>query len=388
MSLFLKNLFPILLFVFFLFSCGGDKKPVQKVNTDEDKNELIKLKPDILSNWNEDDNIDSPAFYKDKSGAYVVATAKSTHQLVVYNAKNGKEVRRIGNLGSELGQFNRPNGVWIYGELCFVVERDNKRIQVLRLPDFEPMLSIGEDRLSKPYGLTVFRKDGKFHLYVTDNYEYEEDVIPADSLLDKRVLHYTFAYNNKDILDLEFVKYIGAKEGEGVLKVVESIYADPVNNNLLIAEELEGKGNTCIKVYDLEGNFKKTVGLNLFESQAEGLALIRCGQKGYWISTDQSYDKNIFHFFDRTSFELIGSFESENLSNTDGIWITQESFDVFSQGAFIAVNNDGGIGVWNLGPLLFQLGISCDNSIPDEADENTANAVRIINKLLLSLYII
>lgn len=370
-----------------IISCGSENKPSAKVddiaNENKEENDLIKLKPDILSNWNEDDNIDSPAFFKDNTNSYIVATAKSTHQLVVYDATNGKEVKRIGTLGSELGQFSRPNGIWIYGDLCFVVERDNKRVQVLKLPDFEPMMTIGDDRLQKPYGLTVFKKEGKYNIYITDNYEFEEDVIPADSLLDKRVLHYTFAYSNKNILDLEFVKYIGAKEGEGVLKVVESICADPINDNLLIAEELEGKGNTCIKVFDLNGNFKKTVGLNLFESQAEGLALIRCSKNGYWVSTDQSYDKNIFHFFDRTSLDLVGSFESENLSNTDGIWVTQESFDIYSRGAFVAVNNDGGIGVWNLGPLLFQLGISCDNSNPDEADENTANAVRIINKIFL-----
>lgn len=381
------NKFIFVLIALIFISCGSENKNV-KENIKEEEKGLLLLKPDVLSNWNEEDNIDSPAFYQDKTGSYIVATAKSTHQLVVYNAINGQEIKRIGSLGSGLGQFDRPNGIWIYGDLCFVVERNNKRIQVLKLPDFEPILTFGEDKLLKPYGLTVFRKDGRYNIYITDNYEFEKDIIPADSLLGKRVLHYTFAYNDNYILDLEFKKYIGATSGEGILKVVESIHADPVNDNLLIAEELEGKGNTCIKIYDLDGNYKKTIGLDIFESQAEGLALIRCGKKGYWVSTDQSHDKNIFHFFDRITFELVGSFESDGLTNTDGIWVTQDSFEEYSQGAFIAVNNDGGVGMWNLGPLLFQLGLNCDNSTPDEADDNTATAVRIIHRLLLSLYVI
>ncbi len=85
---------------------------------------------------------------------------------------------------------------------------------------------------------------------------------------------------------MKFEKYIGDTQGEGVLKVVESIYADPVNDNLLICEEFEGEGNTCIKLYDLNGKFKKVIGKGLFKSQAEGLALIKCGKDGYWVSTD------------------------------------------------------------------------------------------------------
>jgi len=376
----------ILIASFILFSCNKEDKVIdKKVSTDSTSKEMLKSKPDILSNWDEVDNIDSPAFFKDKSGSYVITTAKATDQLVVYNAIDGKIVKRVGGTGSNLGQFKRPNGIWVYGNLCFVVERDNHRVQVLSLPNFEPLTTFGDDKLNKPYGLTVFRKDDKFHIYLTDNYEFIENQIPADSLLDKRVLHYTFNVEKGKITNINFEKYIGETTGEGILRVVESIYADPVNDNLLICEEYEGEGNTCVKVYDLKGKFKKTLGLGLFKSQAEGLALIRCGKNGYWISTDQSKSSNIFHFFDRKTFDYVNSFESTNLSNTDGIWITQETFDINNQGAFIAVNDDGGIGIWNLGPLLFKLDLNCDNSNPDEADENTADAVRVINQIMLGL---
>jgi 3-phytase len=372
-----------LIIILIFTSCNDSKKEIPKSESIElSSNELLILKPDVLSEWDNSDKIDSPAFYKDDSGTYVFATAKASDQIFVYNAENGNLIKKVGETGSELGQFKSPNGIYIYGDLCFIVERDNHRVQVLRLPKLEPVLSFGEDRLVKPYGLNVFRKDSKFHIYITDGYTENEE-LPVDSNLGKRVLHYSFDYDKKNLIHIEFLKYIGDTEGDGVLRYVESIYADPVNNNLLIGEEFEGEGNSCLKLYDLDGNFKKLIGVGLFKSQSEGIALIRCGKNGYWVATDQNKESSIFHFFDRKTFELVKSFKSTTLKNTDGISITQVSFDVNSQGALVASNNDGGIGIWNLGPLLFQLDIKCDNSTPDEADENTADAVRVINQIML-----
>jgi len=375
-----------LIFVLILISCNSEKKEIveKDVSENEEKDTMLILKPDVSSVWNELDNIDSPAFYKDAANSFIIATAKESDELVVYDAETAKEIRRVGGSGAELGQFERPNGIWVYANLCFVVERDNHRVQVLSLPDFKSLGFIGQDKLIKPYGLTVFRKDGRYNLYVTDNYEFVEDSIPADSLLGKRVLHYSFEFA-ENIKNLKFEKYIGDTQGEGVLKVVESIYADPVNDNLLICEEFEGEGNTCIKLYDLNGKFKKVIGKGLFKSQAEGLALIKCGKDGYWVSTDQSYNSNIFHFFDRKTFDLEASFQSENLSNTDGIWITQQSFGVNSKGAFIAVNNDGGIGYWNLGPLLFKLDLNCNNSNSENGEDEAIEVVGDINRIMIGM---
>lgn len=353
----------IIILSILIASCGAEKKQENtevKEEVKQEKATMQVIKPDLLSPWNEDDNIDSPAFYQTPDGDnWIIATAKATDKLFVYNAETGEVVKTIGGEGTEAGKMDRPNGVWVYEAICYVVERNNHRVQVFKLPEFESLGFIGEDKMMKPYGLTVITKDGLNHIFVTDNYEYEEDVIPADSLLDKRVLHYSFNINDGKLTDVNFEKYIGETSGDGVLKVVESIYADPENDNLLICEELEGEGKTCIKLYDLAGNFKKTVGLGLFKSQAEGLALINCEDGGYWISTDQSYDANIFHFMDRNTFELKASFESENLSNTDGIWLTQTAFGDNAKGAFIAVNNDGGVGLWNLENLMNKLEIEC-----------------------------
>lgn len=366
----MKKFLP-LLFVLILISCSEKKNP-EKI---ENKTDNSVIEPDILSPYNEDNNIDSPAFYDNGSRGMVLATAKGTHKLVIYDAETGDSIGSYGDFGRKFGEFKRPNGIWVIDSLCFVVERDNHKVQVLKLPEFETIGIFGKFKLIKPYGISVVRtadipvssearatSDYDYRIYVTDNYETEDEQIPADSALYRRVSVFDMKIRNEDNdIITKFRNFIGPTEGEGRLKVVESIYADPANDNLLVAEELEGAGKTMIKVFDLDGNFKKNIGEGLFKSQAEGIALYKCDDKnGFWISTDQSKESNIFHFFDRRTFEPLAQFDSGKLSNTDGIWLHQNPIGEHKAGQFIAVNNDGGIGIWDLGKLMDKLELSCE----------------------------
>lgn len=62
----------------------------------------------------------------------------------------------MGRPGTEPGEFGYPNGIFITGDLVFVVERDNHRIQVMRLPGFRPLGFFGLDILQRPYGVAAF----------------------------------------------------------------------------------------------------------------------------------------------------------------------------------------------------------------------------------------
>src|SRR3546814_3015825 len=92
-----------------------------------------------------DDNIDSPAAWAAPDGrVLVIATAKATDRLVVYDGATGETLRHVGRSGAGEGEFDRPNGVAVVDELLFVVERDNRRVQVLRLPGFSPVARSAE----------------------------------------------------------------------------------------------------------------------------------------------------------------------------------------------------------------------------------------------------
>jgi hypothetical protein len=58
----------------------------------------------------------------------------------------------------------------MHGDLVFVVERDNHRVQVFELPDFRPLGHFGTDELVKPYGLWVEGRAAGT-VFVTDNHD-------------------------------------------------------------------------------------------------------------------------------------------------------------------------------------------------------------------------
>lgn len=307
---------------------------------------------------NEADNIDSPAVWHGSEGQnWLIATAKEADVLMVHDASNASFIQRIGASGTNPGFFKRPNGIFIIDSLAIIVERDNHRVQVMKLPEFLPLGFIGEAWLSKPYGLYVNKVESdRYSIYVTDCYETNQGEIPENNELGKRVHQYSFSIES-DTVKWELTRMFGDTTGNGILRVVESIYGDPIHNHLLIAEEEETQ--TSVKVYDLDGNFTgKIIGSSIFKYQVEGIALYQTSaENGYWIITDQSHQNNLFHVFDRTNFSYIASFRGKNTTNTDGIWLTQKSFNNFPHGAFYAVHNDGNVSAFDWRIIADALGL-------------------------------
>ena len=103
------------------------------------------------------DDIDSPALWVDRNGeALLLATAKKTGRLKTYDGDTGVPGPDHGTRGAAAGQFDRPNGIFVVDDRVFVVERDNHRIQVLRLPDFKALGSFGEGDLDQPTALVAY----------------------------------------------------------------------------------------------------------------------------------------------------------------------------------------------------------------------------------------
>ncbi len=294
------------------------------------------------------DNIDSPASWRGADGRlWLIATAKATDKLVVYDGQTGKHLRDVGSTGTALGQFDRPNGIAVQDDLVFIVERDNHRVQVLQLPDFKPLGVFAGNDLRKPYGLWVNPVQGGYDLYVTDSYDDGEDaegndILPALERLDERVRRYHVTVNGGEV-QAKLVRSIGDSSPKGALRVVESIWGDPANDRLLIAEEDETYASE-FKVYNLAGDFSgETFGRGLFKAQAEGVMLRTCGDGGWWITTEQGKQRSTFHLFDRKTLAPVGSFHGNTVANTDGIWNSQQVSARFPQGALYAVHDDQGV---------------------------------------------
>lgn len=322
------------------FKCQTDSR-TQKQKT-------FTIKEVFQTERNETDNIDSPAIWHGPNQQnWIISTAKKTDVLVVNDASDGKFLQRIGASGTNPGCFKRPNGIFVIDSLALVVERDNHRVQVMTLPNFKSLGFIGDSLLVKPYGLFACKSDSsQYSLFVTDCYDSGDDVMPPDRELGKRVHHYHFTTESNDI-KWQLVRTFGDTTGKGVLRVVESIFGDPVNNCLLLAEE--DTLQTSVKVYDFNGKFTgKTFGEGLFKQQVEGITLYQNQDgSGYWIITDQDHQHNQFLVFDRINFSYLGSFSGTNTTNTDGVWLTQTATPQFPSGAFYAVHDDGNVSAFD-----------------------------------------
>jgi 3-phytase len=316
----------------------------------------------FLTPMTPDDNIDSPASWTTPDGqVWLIATAKATDKLVVYDGQTGAKLRDVGSLGTAPGQFDRPNGIAVVDDLVLIVERDNHRVQVLQLPDFTPLGVFGADDLHKPYGLWVNKQGNGYDVYVTDSYDAGEDaqgndVLPPLAELDKRVRRYAVTVQGGKALATLTASFGDTTEA-GALRVVESIWGDPANDRLLIAEEDETYASE-FKVYTLEGRFSGTTfGRDAFQAQAEGVMLRTCGKDGWWITTEQGKQRSVFHLFDRHSLKHVGAFQGNTVANTDGIWSMQAPSARFPHGALYAVHDDQGVVAFDWASIAKQLSL-------------------------------
>jgi len=293
--------------------------------------------------YSPEENIDSVVVWPTEN--WVIATGKATHRLLVYDATDGRLITTVGEAGDGDGSFRRPNGIALVDDLLFVVERDNARVQVLHLPEFETAATVGVGVLRRPYGLTVFPgSDGTVELYVSDNYESEASSQAPPDFYTERIKHFRVGRDSDEFI-VEFVRSFGDPEGPGRLSKVESLAADPATFRLLIADEDEQN----LKLYTLGGSFTGTVlGHDLFSGEPEGIALLTCGESGFWIVTDQHDSASYFHILDRASFRTLGTFYSEATRNTDGIAVQAGPAGVFPRGVFVAVDDDRAVTAFSL----------------------------------------
>ena len=308
-----------------------------------------------LTQRNEGDNVDSIATWTNDQRSWLLATAKETDILIIFDAATGERLGETGGRGNAPGRLLRPNGIFVVDDRVWIVERDNRRVQVLDLPDFRPILIFSESELQKPYGIYVHRIETGYRVFVTDSYATVDERVPPDAELDGRLHRFDIA-SNGDALSLDSHQRLGPTEGPGRLLKVESLWADPERGMLLVADEHPTRLN--LKRFDLEGRYSyRTLADGALRHEPEGMALYRCDDgTGLWIVTDQDPLENRFLVFDRRDFRQIGVFSGATTSNTDGVWLHAGPLPGFPRGVFYAVHDDGSVAAFDWGEVLDTLG--------------------------------
>ena len=298
------------------------------------------------------DELDSPATWTAEDGrTRVLVTAKSTHRVVVFDGDSGERLRDVGGKGAAPGQFNRPNGIAVQGDLAFVVERDNHRVQVLSLPGLTPVTTFGATDLRSPYGIWIAeREPGDLDVYITDDFMYgaKFDQLPPPGELATRIKRFRVEVDG----DAVRARLLGAfgDTGDDALHVVESIAGDAADDRLLIADEDTRARPSTLREYTLDGRYTgRSIAPGTFAQQAEGVALWDCpGGAGYWIAVDQIAPLAVFHVFDRTSLAPVGSFSGRVTSHTDGIALHAAATPSFPAGVMYAVHDDRALAAFDL----------------------------------------
>jgi 3-phytase len=313
-----------------------------------------------------EDELDSLATWPAADGrTWLIATAKSTHRLVVFDADSGERLRDFGSEGSAPGQFDRPNGIAVFGDHLFVVERDNHRVQVLSLPGLESVGTFGEQELRSPYGLWLHETEpGELEVYVTDSFQNGEkfDVVPPWDELDERVRRYRVQFDQAGRLRANYGGAFGDTREESALRMVESIAGDRANDRLLIADE-DRRHESTLREYTFSGRYTgRSLPQDSFGAEAEGVALWACPDGGgYWIAVDQLAPLTIFHVFDRLTLAPHGSFQGMVTAHTDGVALHAAATSRFPGGVLFAVHDDKSVTAFDLREVarVLQLPAAC-----------------------------
>lgn len=306
------------------------------------------------------DNVDGPAFWFSPEGPRVIATAKQSDVLIVYDAITGATLQRVAGPGSADGQLERPNGLIVLGDsVLLVVERDNRRVQGFALPSFQSLGSFGQAELLNPYGIAVVSGADAWSVYVSDNYETPAEEIPPLAELGRRVKQYSVSLRSGR-LEARLLRSFGDTTAQGAIRITESLHPDPARGILMVAEEDER--DTMVKEYTLDGVFTgRSFGRGIITQQAEGIALWTCGDSlGYWIVADQGPVQNFFHLFDRISLAHLGSFRGAVTNTTDGVALTQRPVGPHAAGMFAAAHFDAGIATFGWAAVAQAVGQRAD----------------------------
>jgi 3-phytase len=312
---------------------------------------------------NPGDELDSLATWPAEDGhTWLIATAKSSHSLVVFDADTGERLRSVGHKGQAPGEFKRPNGIAVQGNHLFVAERDNHRVQVLLLPGFTPLGTFGADELRSPYGLWIHESaPGEYEVYVTDSFMDGEhyDVVPPFDQLDRRVRRYRVTFDDDDArFTVRDEGAFGDTSEAKALRIVESIAGDPAQQRLLVADE-DTRHASGLREYTFDGRpTGRELPAGTFEAQAEGVALWSCTpDSGYWVAADPRYPQTHFLLFDRDTLAPRGSFMGKVTAHTDGIALHAATTAAFPAGALFAVHDDKAVTAFDLAEVVRALGL-------------------------------
>lgn len=286
----------------------------------------ISVDPDVELNG-EGQNVDSIEFWKapDSSQTLMFVTAKDNQLVEVwkYPFKNNEQTP----LTNSTFENSQVNGIAIDqdSDLLYIsIGSPSSTISVFTLPDLTFVKNFnksGANYQSEP-NLTILKlANGTKYIYVSMDYSVD--------------------IHNESTGD--FISSFTPEKG------LETMAADDYYQRIYIPDE---NNRTGVYVYNPDGsaytdNGSNNFGSDVFEADAEGIIVYTCplnnpvdNGDGFIVVSDQRTSQSDFEFFDRVTWEHLGTLNITGVSNTDGIASYPYPLPDYPLGVFAAQNND------------------------------------------------
>jgi hypothetical protein len=148
---------------------------------------------------------------------------------------------------------------------------------------------------------------------------------------------------------------------------LEMVLADEYHDIIYIPDETGQRG---ILTYDpdlapLFRNGQNSFGAGIFQKDAEGIILYACQDNGvdnghgFLVVSDQRQPETDFEFFDRQSWQHLGTLRLSGVGNTDGLGSIQIPLPDYRLGLFTAINDDASVAGIGWDQILEAMGLSC-----------------------------
>ena len=243
--------------------------------------------------------------------------------------------------------------------LAFVVERDNARVQVLRLPDFEPLGTLGEERLRRPYGLTVFREEER-RLRPLRHRQLRGAgrAHPARCRAGRARPPLPGRRPGRRRGRRARARLRGHERGRRLAQGPD----DLVETRPWTASSSPTSRRRRSRCTRWAGGSPATSwGGGCSGTSRRGSCSTRAATAPATGSAQtRTRSENTFHVFDRQTLRPVGSFAGASTGNTDGIALTQRGFEPFPEGALYAVHDDGSVHALSWADVAEALGLRRD----------------------------
>jgi myo-inositol-hexaphosphate 3-phosphohydrolase len=291
----------------------------------------ISVDPDIEVNG-AGQNVDTIEFWK---------APDTTETLMFVSAKNNElvEVWKYPFEGNELQPLNHStfnnsqvNGLVVDQEtdlLYVAIGEPSSTVSVFSLPELEFQMNFnkqGADYQAEP-NLTILNLlNGDKRIYVSADFPvYIHDAVTG-----------------------EFLDEFNPEKG------LETMAADDFYQRIYIPDENDRTG---VYVYNPDGsphtnNGSNQFGQGVFDADAEGIIIYKCplnnpvdNGEGFIVVSDQRSSQTEFEFFDRITWEHLGTLKITGVSNTDGIASYPYPLPDYPLGVFAALDDDHAVAI-------------------------------------------